>query len=612
MLSNTHVSDISTESLQKLYDLSMELLCVASTDGYFIHTNPAFSHLLGFSEEELKSKPIIEFIHPDDVDKTIAELGTLSEGHDTIGFENRYITKSGGLKCLQWWARTDSDTGLIYAVARDFTDYRHERILNTQLENLLYKETIVATTDKAGVITYANDMFCEVSGYSRDELIGNTHKIVNSGQHPDEFFVDLWGTISQGRTWTGMIHNRRKNGEDYFVQSIIAPIFDYEGEFQHYLAVRFEVTREIKARRDLDKVLDILNETGSIARVGGWELEVATGELTWTDETFRILEVEKKDGQKPVLPEGLELFVDEHKPVIERAVERAATLGEPYSLELRARTAKGNELWVYTNGKANYEGDRIVTLSGTIQDIDAQKNAEMRYEEERMNSIRNSKLASLGELAAGVAHEINNPVAIIRGSAELIPKVMSDADKLDRKIESIYKSCDRIAHIITSLRKFSHSSGHNEKTLSPLPRILREAISLAKIRASRFGVEIDLDDRTQSVPTIECNEVEIEQVAINLINNAVDAIKEKEDRWVRIELTSDDEYARVRFIDSGDGLPDDAKDKLFEPFYTTKQVGEGTGLGLSISRGILDEHAASIKFLDSHPNTCFEIHFPLR
>lgn len=140
--------------------------------------------------------------------------------------------------------------------------------------------------------------------------------------------------------------------------------------------------QELKSetRRKLLKTIDILNETGSIAKVGGWEMDVATGELTWTDETFNILEVEQRIDQKPVLPEGLQLFAPEHTPIIAKAVQDAAEKGIPYSLELKAQTPKGNSFWVFTNGKPNYVNGEIKTLSGTIQNIDALKTTQLELE----------------------------------------------------------------------------------------------------------------------------------------------------------------------------------------------------------------------------------------
>ena len=118
-------------------------------------------------------------------------------------------------------------------------------------------------------------------------------------------------------------------------------------------------------------------------------------------------------------------------------------------------------------------------------------------------------------------------------------------------------------------------------------------------------MEIDCKGNAQ----ILCDEVEIEQVLVNLVNNAIDAVKDQPKKWVKVSLSDDAESVVLRVTDSGPGIPDSVRDKLFEPFFTTKSVGEGTGLGLSITKGILDEHKATIAVVTDSPNTCFEIKF---
>ena len=309
-----------TADFEVLFNLSPDLLCVAGVDGYFKQINPAFLDVLGYPEEALLSKPFIDLIHPDDVEPTLAEIESLRTGNKTLRFKNRYLHREGHYIWLSWSAQADIDIGKIYAVARDVTIEQNMRHELRQLHEALKKQTIFAKTDRAGVITEVNEQFCQISGYSADELIGNTHRVINSGAHPKEFFDDLWRTIASGQSWSGLIQNRTKNGDAYFVHSVIMPVSSADGKIESYLSVRFDFTQQINAINERDRVLAILNETGKIAKVGGWELDVSSGNLLWTDETFKILEVEKKDDQRPILPEGLELFTPSSKPIIEQDV----------------------------------------------------------------------------------------------------------------------------------------------------------------------------------------------------------------------------------------------------------------------------------------------------
>ncbi len=461
------MNQVTSSKFEKFFSLSVDMLSISNLDGFFEVVNDAFVLVLGYSKEELTQTPYLNFVHPQDIDATKKEMRSLSKGKSTQHFSNRFKHKDGHFLTFEWTAQYDSESKRIYSVARDITEQANSNRRLIQLEKTLYKESIVVQTDKAGVITEVNDKFCEISGYTREELIGKTHSIVNSGYHSKAFFQNLWKTISSGNIWTGLIKNRKKNGESYFVYTIITPIFDHEGEITNYLAIRQDITDTINQEASLSKTTKILNETSQIAKVGGWELDIATGELTWTDETFRILEVEKRNDQVPMLPEGLKLFTEEHQPIIEQAVNDAAENGKPYSLELQAKTAKGNVLWVYTNGKANYKDGKIVTLSGTIQDIQARKEAELKYEKERQKSIVASKLASLGELSASMAHEINNPLGIISGYAELTLHSSTTPDAVRPSMEVILKSCKRIAHMVGNLKNSLARKTLQKKLYSP-------------------------------------------------------------------------------------------------------------------------------------------------
>ncbi len=373
-------SNKNHNDFEQFFELSKDLLCIAGTDGFFKKINHAFVELLNFSKEELFSKQFVEFVHPDDVEGTLKQVERLSQGKAVVDFENRYRCKDGQYRAISWSAQPTADKKRLFAIGRDVTNERNAQRELNQLISALKETTIYAKTDKKGVILDVNHRLTEVSGYSREELVGETHALLNSGVHDKAFFKDMWQTISSGNVWSGMIENKAKGGHHYFVNSIIVPIKNFAGKIENYIAFRFDVTDYIEAKDELQKTLKILNETSSVAKVGGWELDIATGDLFWTDETFRILEVKKQDNQRPTLPEGLDLFTDAAKPIIDEAVQRCIEYGEPYFLELEALTAKGNPLWVYTNGAPNFVDGKVVSLSGTIQNIDDRKKAEIALE----------------------------------------------------------------------------------------------------------------------------------------------------------------------------------------------------------------------------------------
>lgn len=602
------LSVITEFKYKRFFDLSTDMLCIANKDGYFVRVNESFSKVLGYSTEYLLAHPIVNFLHPSDVSTTLEKIEDGKKGRNVSNFINRYKNSEGNYLTFSWNSQTDPDNNLIYAVARDVTEQRNQTNILKQIQQTLDKESIIAITDKRGIITEVNERFCDISGYTREELLGKTHNIVSSHTHSKDFFKELWKTISSKNIWADVIKNKKKNGDYYYVHTIITPLLDHENNIFAYLSIRQDISESVKTELYLAKIITILNETSASAKVGGWELNVSTGELTWTDETFRILGVEKTEGQQPMLPEGLSLFTPHGQTIIEDAINLALTLGEPYSLEVQAKTVDGRVFWVYTNGKPNFKDGKIVSLSGTIQDIDSRKKAELSYNLERQKSIQSAKLASIGELAASMAHEINNPLGIISGYTELMLQSSDLSEKTISKLDIVLKSCGRISHIVNRLRKFSRTEKTTEYIEKPLSLIVQEASSLAQPRLKREFVEFEFIGNEHVL--INCCEIEIEQVILNLINNSIDAVKSLKDKWIKLSILEKNDFAELWVIDSGTGISEAIQDKIFSPFFTTKKAGEGTGLGLSIISSILEDHSAYIKYVESE-NTSFVITFPI-
>jgi PAS domain S-box-containing protein len=240
----------SAEQYSRFFSLSLDLLCIAGFDGYFKEINPAWTKILGWSKQELLDKPFIEFVHPDDKESTLVAAQKLAMSFDTTCFENRYLCRDGSYKWISWSSTPFTEEKLIYAVARDITlQKENELALQKTIQELegfkvaLNAHSLVAITDATGRINYANDKFCEVSQYSREELLGQDHRIVNSGYHSPEFFINLWQTIAAGKIWRGEIRNKSKDGSFYWVDTLIVPILNNDRRPQQYVAIRTDITQ---------------------------------------------------------------------------------------------------------------------------------------------------------------------------------------------------------------------------------------------------------------------------------------------------------------------------------------------------------------------------------
>lgn len=290
--SYTEVQRAKAEN-ERLFDTALDLIGTASFDGYFLQLNPAWETTLGFSRAELMAVPYVEFVHPDDVEPTNREANEqLAKGFKTIAFENRYRTKDGEYRWLSWQSTPDVEHGMIYFIARDVTDKKHAdeqiRLALKQVEDYRFaidQSAIVAFTDQTGKITYANDQFCEISKYSREELIGQDHRIINSNYHDKAFIRDLWVTIANGKVWHGEIRNKAKDGSYYWVDTTIVPTLNDEGKPTQYIAIRYDITErkeqelEIQKRAiELQTVAEVSTEATSNLNIS--ELLVNVSNLT--------------------------------------------------------------------------------------------------------------------------------------------------------------------------------------------------------------------------------------------------------------------------------------------------------------------------------------------
>lgn len=243
------------------------------------------------------------------------------------------------------------------------------------------------------------------------------------------------------------------------------------------------------------------------------------------------------------------------------------------------------------------------------QKISKLEESEKNLSLERAKALQAAKLASLGEMSAGIAHEINSPLAVISGVLQALPKYLSEPERLRSKAELGMKAVERISTIVTGLRKFSRSSAQQPHQLVPLGRVVQEAIVLVGAKAHLLRVPIHWEVPPDAV--IRCNEIEMEQVMVNLLRNSLYAVRHQDERWVRVQAEVRGERVVLRIRDAGRGLLPEVRSRLFQPFFTTKPPGEGTGLGLSIIKGILEDHGAMIRLVEDDGHTCFEISFAL-
>ncbi len=226
-----------------------------------------------------------------------------------------------------------------------------------------------------------------------------------------------------------------------------------------------------------------------------------------------------------------------------------------------------------------------------------------------------SKLSALGQMAGGVAHEINTPLGIIQGNAGLLQDLMLqenfDKIKASKMVGRIITTTDRIAKIIVGLMTFSREGEADLFSTENLEDIAKDTIALCSEKFKFHGIEFKIKFLEENV-MIKCKAVQISQVLLSLLNNAFDAVKNEPSKWITVNFKKGEDSVEIEILDSGVGIRPEVQSKIFQPFFTTKEVGQGPGLGLSVSLGIIQHHGGDLSFDPTAQNTRFVIHLPLQ
>ncbi|MBD64266.1 MAG: hypothetical protein CME62_03610 [Halobacteriovoraceae bacterium] len=244
--------------------------------------------------------------------------------------------------------------------------------------------------------------------------------------------------------------------------------------------------------------------------------------------------------------------------------------------------------------------------------LEKQLALEKQLQEEKLKSIQSAKLASLGEMAAGISHEINNPLSLLRGRIDMLKDMSEQMDlennQIDEFLKSAIKSTDRINKIIQSMKNLSRMKDEVEYSEFQLIDVVEDVKTLVIHRLKQYQIELKIE---MSAFNVVADKSEISQVFLNLINNAIDAIESLDHPlWIKVKSEEKDNEYLVHVIDSGSGIPQDIADKLFLPFFTSKDVGKGTGLGLSLSKNLMNRNQGELYYNDQAQNTCFTVVFP--
>lgn len=248
---------------------------------------------------------------------------------------------------------------------------------SVQLLRVLDEHAIVSIADKQGRITAVNERFCQISGYTRDELIGNNHRLVKSGLHDEAFYKEMWATLKSGGTWHGIVCNRTKEGSLYWVEATIVPFFNSAGQIEEFCSIRTDITALKESEDELRRHDEMLTQSQNFANVGSWDWNIQTGELYWSERIPPLFGYEQGKLETSYA-NFIQAIHPDDRQAVEAAVAASLESGQPYEVEHRVIWPDGAVRWLLERGAVTRDHDgRPLHMLGMVQDIHDRKVTEL-------------------------------------------------------------------------------------------------------------------------------------------------------------------------------------------------------------------------------------------
>jgi PAS domain S-box-containing protein len=601
----------TNERMSSIINNAPVMLAFSDQNGRFEWTNELWIRELGWPVKSMSSSELFENLFPDPAqrDKVLDFL----ERADTSWQD--FTVRTQGHKSLHTsWAAVPLSNGRKIVICQNINARKNLEIENektrSRLDFILEGAALGAWDWDLKTNAVSFDLrWCEMLGLRHDQTPQEL-STWDARVHPEDkqqTYLDINQHLLGKTTYYENVHRmKHASGEwVYILDRGRVSERDENGKPTRFTGTHFNITKQKLLEIENRMIIDVIG-------VGIWQYNPAKESLVWDKSMYQLYEIDAADFSGDV-EAWKNSLTDESRDRTSNLLQQALNGTAEFNTVFQIRTKLGKIKSIEARGKViRDEKGKAMMMYGLNWDKSNEMELQTSLEAARVKSIQSAKLALLGEMAGGIAHEINNPLTIILGKTEqvmrLVRKSPVELDKIETSLGVVVRTSDRIAKIVKGLKSFARHSDNDPMQLEQASVILEETLELCRERFRGHSVELTYEANADG--WISCRPAQISQIVMNLLSNAFDAIQHLENKWVKLELDSSPTEVTISLTDCGSGIRPEIVNNLMQPFFTTKEVGKGTGLGLSIARTISEEHGAQFYYDPTSPNTKFVLRLP--
>jgi PAS domain S-box-containing protein len=607
---------VSQKELMQFIDTANAPIFGIDAQGKINEWNLRSEEITGFSKTEVMGHDLVANFITDDYKVSVGEVLTSAlKGDETANYEFPLFTKSGDRVDVLLNSTTRRDiTGKIVGVVgvgQDITELNKVLVEQESIAKELTQFIDTANApifgiDAQGKINEWNLQSEKITGFSKTEVMGRD---LVANFIADDYKVSvgevLASTLKGDQTANYEFPLFTKSGERVDVLLNSTTRRDAGGAIVGVVGVGQDITELNRIRKEQESVANDLTQLIDTANAPIFGIDAAGLVNEWNQRAELLTGFDKADVMGKDLVAGF--ITDDYKVSVKAVLDKALKGEESANYEFPLFTKSGERVDVLLNSTTRRDaGGTIVGVVGVGQDI-----TELKFTQAQV--IQSSKLATLGEMATSVAHELNQPLNVIRmaaaNSRRKISKGTADLEYLNDKLERIEGQTVRAAAIIDHMRMFGRKAEEKPGSIDPR-QVVTNALDLMGEQLRLAGIEI-VTEFPEDCSSVSGHTIQLEQVILNLLTNGRDAMAERDGKTkITLRVFEDENGVHVTSQDTGGGIPEEVLPRIFEPFYTTKAMGKGTGLGLSVSYGIIREMNGTITAESIEDGARFTITLP--